>query len=211
MKIISLIKKGSNIELCFDEGSIYKLDYRSVFDNGLKKNDDISDEKLEALLLQSEFQKTKDSALRLLARRPHSKYEIKIKLIRKGYSKDIIENVIQKLTDEKLIDDLVFSNAYVLELSEKKKSGIVKIKSQLLKKGIDRKIIANALEKISDIEEIENAYQLVIKKLKILKRKETDHKKIQQKLYSYLLSKGYPSELISKTLRKINLLSDEIM
>jgi regulatory protein len=205
MKIISLIKKGSNIELGFDDGSKYQIDYRSVFDNGLRKNDELSDEKLNSLLQQSEFQKTKDSALRLLARRPHSKFEIKTKLVKKGFSKTIIDNVVQRLTEDRLLDDFEFSKVYASELFEKRKSGILKIKNQLIGKGVDRKSIENVLNNINGIRAEDNAYELIIKKFNYIKSRVSDPKKIQQKLYSFLLSKGYPSEIISKTLRKLNL------
>jgi regulatory protein len=45
--------------------------------------------------------------------------------------------------------------------------------------------------------------ELAVKKYSILKKRETDEKKIFQKLISFLLSKGYDYDSASNTVKKI--------
>jgi regulatory protein len=208
MIISSIKKRRSDVELVFDDDSKIHVDYRVVFDNGLRKNDEITKEFCEKLSIETGKLKIKDSAFRLLSRRQHSKFELTQKLIRRGYSKEEIEPVLFQIEEKGLLDDIQFTKAYLVERLAKKKVGINKIKAELLKKGIDQKIIEKILSRV-DISESElTALTLSQKKLTALKRKESDPRKIQQKLAAFLFAKGFETDLIRNVLGKLNLEKD---
>lgn len=203
MIITALQQKGNNVLVCFDDGEFITLDYRTVTDNGLRKNDLIDDKKIEFLISASEFQKAKDSAFRFLGMRHHSTSELRTKLIKKKYSKVIIEKILTDLTDKKLLDDEQFAEAFLEERSVKKKIGINKLKAELYKKGINRNIIEKTLLRVDHELSYEQALELAKHKIDSIKRKETDKRKIKAKLYSSLSSRGFESDLIMKVLNEI--------
>jgi regulatory protein len=204
MIITALQRKGSNVLICFDDREPITFDYRTVLDNGLRKNDTIDEKFFERLISESNFLKIKDSAFRLLGRRHHSTSELRIKLIKKKYPKEIIQRVLSDLTDNNLLDDEQFAIAYLEERSVKKKIGVNKLKAELFKRGIDRKIIDKVLLNVDSQLSYDQAMELAQRKMMSLRRKELDEKKLKSKIFSFLTSRGFESELILKVLNDLN-------
>ena len=203
MIITALKQKGNNVLVCFDDGEFITLDYRTVTDNALRKNDQLDDKKIEFLISASEFQKAKDSAFRFLGMRHHSTSELRTKLTKKKYPKDIIEKILIDLTDKKLLNDEQFAEAFLEERSVKKKIGINKLKAELFKKGINRTIIEKTLLNVDHDLSYEQALELANRKIDSIRKKETDKRKIKAKLFSSLSSRGFEADLIMKVLNEI--------
>lgn len=203
MIISALKQKGSNVVVCFDDGEFTTLDYRTVVDNGLRKNDSIDEAKKERLISESNLLKTKDSAFRFLSRRHHSVSELRTKLIKKKYLKEIIENVLQDLADKNFLDDEQFAKAYIEEKSVKKKIGINRLKAELFKRGIDRKIVDKVLSNVDSELSYDQALELAKRKSEFLRRKEIDKRKLKSKIFSFLSSRGFESEIIMKVLHNL--------
>jgi len=202
MVITALQKKNSKVIVFFDDDSFCTLDYRVVLNNGLRTNDSINDDKKKQLINESVFLSIKDSAFRSLSRRPHSIYEIKTKLVRKGWQKEIVLKVIEDLVDKGFLDDEKFALAFIDERS-KKKVGINKIKAELMRRGIDRKIFDPLLYNFDSYSSFESTLTLAEKKYKQLKERGLENKRIRIKLYSFLLSRGFESEFILKIINEI--------
>ncbi|MEW6195911.1 MAG: regulatory protein RecX [Bacteroidota bacterium] len=205
MIITSLKRIRGDVELIFDDGSKTLLDYRIVYDNGLRKFDDISEDMLNTLRYDSEIVQIKDSAFRFLARRLHSARELSTKLIKKGFDKSLVDETVRSLSKQKYLDDNQFAKLLMEEKSVKKRFGINKIKAELMKKGIDRKIIDSMTDRQDNDLDESNAVFLAKKKLKLLTEKTNDKRKIKEKLYSYLAGKGYESDTIMKVINGLNL------
>ena len=204
MIITALQRKGNNVVIIFDDREPITFDYRTVLDNGLRKNDTIDEKFFERLISESNFLKIKDSAFRLLGRRHHSTSELRIKLIKKKYPKEIIQRVLSDLTDNNLLDDEQFAIAYLEERSVKKKIGVNKLKAELFKRGIDRKIIDKVLLNVDSQLSYDQAMELAQRKMMSLRRKELDEKKLKSKIFLFLTSRGFESELILKVLNDLN-------
>lgn len=83
-------------------------------------------------------------ALRLLARREHSRLELRNKLLLRGFSPEAIEPVLDKLAAQGWQDDVRFANAYVHSCIERG-DGILKIKANLRERGLTEAIILAVL------------------------------------------------------------------
>jgi regulatory protein len=209
MIITSLKKKNNNIILVFDDSTFITLDYRTVIDYGLRRGDEISEEIKNEMLGASNYFKARDSAFRFISRRMHTAYELRIKLLKKKYTDELIELVINDLTEKKFLNEEEFIRAFTAEKVLKKKIGINKLKSEMLKKGIDRKFIENIKNDVNPSEYRDNILLLASKKLELIKSKEKNHRKIRAKLFSYLMQKGYETDIIHEVLNKLNIDEDE--
>lgn len=206
MVVVSITKKGNNVLIVFDDDSSMLLNYNVFIDSMLRRNDTVDQKFIDELKRKNELHKIKYSALNLLGRRSHSKRELYQKLTKKGFDKILCSNVLEELSEINYIDDEDFAEKYAEEKIKKGKSGINKIKAELIKKGIDKNIIQNIEHKYrSDEEIIENIISLASKKNEILKKKETDKRKLKNKLYSHLLGKGFTSEQVSEAINKLDL------
>ena len=84
-----------------------------------------------------------------------------------------------------------------------KNQGKKKIKYTLLQKGIDENIIEEELEKLDKDEIREVVYEMALKKYNILSKRESDEYKLSQKLYRFLMGKGYDYDLIKDVVKSI--------
>ena len=77
-----------------------------------------------------------NKALDIVSRREHSEKEIKNKLLEKFDAPEIIEQVVLKLIENNLINDVRFAEMYVL-VRKRKGFGPKKIQFELMARGID--------------------------------------------------------------------------
>jgi len=203
MKILSLVKKNNFVTVTFDNNDKLRLHYEVAVKCGLRKNDELSLEEIKSILDVEEKFNLKNSALRLVSRRPHSSFELRLKLQKKKFSKDDISEIIKDFLAKGYLSDKDFAERFIDE-GIKKKKGLMKIKAELFSKGISKEIIDNVLGKFNDEALIaSNAEHLAVKKLTSLKYKELDPNQQKQKLYSYLNTKGYSSDIIRQVVNKI--------
>ena len=80
-----------------------------------------------------------NKALDIVSRREHSEKEIKNKLLEKFDAPEIIEQVVLKLIENNLINDVRFAEMYVL-IRKRKGFGPKKIQFELMARGIDDSI-----------------------------------------------------------------------
>ncbi len=210
MKIIDVTKKDKfNITVLFENGEKLYLAYEIFVKNGIKKNTDISANRLSSLIKENQIYSIKQRTGRLLARRSHSVNELRIKLKQKGYDNILIDDVLNDLIQKGYLDDIKFAEIFAEENIKRKLWSTEKIKTELMKKGVDRAVINEVLSnKFPGFNDIENAAVLAEKKFNILKSHNYEKKKLKLKLFNYLSGKGYnysvSSEAIDKVLGNMN-------
>ncbi|MEA2097546.1 MAG: regulatory protein RecX [Patescibacteria group bacterium] len=136
-------------------------------------------------------------AMKLISLRKRSAFEIKKRLEKKKFEENIIEEILQKLKSYKYLNDEEFAEAYINDRINFNPRGRFLIKKELNEKGIAENIIEKKIEELlSEKKEIELARKSAEKKLKTINNK-TDKIKINQKIMSYLQSKGYSFDIIN--------------
>ena len=211
MILNSIEKRRNKIILEFDDYENIEIYYDVYLNASLFKGDNISSKKIDELKLANSIYEVKNSAFRYLSNRSHSSFELKNKLRKKGYESSIIETVISDLWDKKYLNDFTFAENFVRNRVERRKEGVMKITSELFKKGISREIISEVTESIKEHpQNIENAIELGKSKLeKIQKRGETDYNKIKSKLFNFLKGRGFTSDVIFDVIGKLNIKDEE--
>ncbi len=205
MILQTIEKRGNKIILNFDELERLEIYYDVYLNFSLFKGDEVTSKRIEEIKLTNAEFEVKNSAFRYLSNRSHSALELKTKLKKKGFDSEIIETVILELKDKKYLNDFTFAENFVRNRVERRKEGIVKIISELYKKGISREIITEVTESISENpKNYENAFELGKSKFeKIQKRGETDKNKIKSKLFNFLRGRGFTSDVIFEVINKL--------
>lgn len=85
-----------------------------------------------------------DAAVRLLARRAHSRAELRRKLGRRGYGDDEVDGAISRLAEHGYLDDAEFAAAHVRRRSASR--GPLALAAELAARGVDRRAAGAALE-----------------------------------------------------------------
>lgn len=156
---------------------------------------------LDQILLESESKQAFNKAADYLSVRLHSKNELAVKLIKKGYTKPAINLAIQKLEEYGYINDAEFAKNFV---NNNPKLSKVVLQNKLMAKGISRDIIAEAVLDVSDEQQQKIANTLA---LKFIKNKKPDG--LNAKLYAHLARKGFSSAVIKRAIASANLQAED--
>ena len=203
MKTITKIKVQSKdknrVNLYLDDKFFCALELETVVKNSLKVGTIITEEKLTDIQLESEKQSAYTKALKLVSTRFKSQREVERYLYDKGYVPAIVYYVVNKLNEYHFIDDERFVQSYFS--SHKSTCGKLKIKQQLLQKGISE----SAINKFLNDEDLCSDQHDEIKRLaeKYMKSKD-DTKENYIKLFKYLMNKGFGYDEIKSAIKSVD-------
>jgi len=204
MEITRIVKKGkSDVTIYFDNDSVLFLAIEVFLKSGLKKGDDISDDRFSLLIEQNKLFHIKQRAFRLLGRRQHSSSELRRKLWNKDYEQKLIDEVIEDFKKNGYLNDKEFIRAFVAEKSKTKNWSIKRIKSELFKRGVASKLIDEMLSERPTASDHESAMKLAKKKCEVLLKRNLEPKELRNKLSTYLFSKGFDYDLIKDVCDKL--------
>ena len=204
MRVFKVVKKGKNdvtIQLDDDKYLILKLEV--FLKSGLKKGNEISEDRFSFLIEQNKLFYIKQKAFRLLGRRQHSSSELRRKLWNKDYEQKLIDEVIEDLSKNGYIDDTEFIRVFVAEKSKTKNWSRKRIKSELIKRGLDSKLIDKILSEQCSKSDYDNASTVAKKKVEVLTKRNLEKKELRTKLSTYLFSKGFDYEVIKDVVNQI--------
>lgn len=205
MKILRIYKENSKrVAIEFEDGNSLSIFKDIVYQFSLRKFD-LIDEKLFGEIKEKQiFLEIRERALLLLAKRAHSKYELKQKLIQKKFDKEKIPSVLDNLQKEGYLNDLEFAKVFANERILRGKSGPIKIKAELMAKGISRENVEEVINLFFPSEENDESALLVAqKKYNQLQKRNLESHVLKQKLYSFLLARGFSYEVAKITSEKI--------
>lgn len=160
----------------------------------------LSDEKISELRALDEQEVVYQRALRLLEHRPRAEEEIRRKLGSKGISSAVIDKVIERLRQNKLVNDDQFAQAWVENRSTFRPRSRKALQYEMRQKGVSPSAISQALANLETNEE-ELAYQAALKqsrKLNHLERME-----FRRKLSGFLARRGFGYETIAPVVEKV--------
>lgn len=142
-------------------------------------------------------------ALNALSHRSKSRGELYAVLIKKNIEPALIDRVLERLVEHKLIDDQAFANEWSRSRHIYKGLSRNLVARELRQKGVGDLEIGLALDQIDPESELTVATALVAKKLRSLQREDRGVK--YRRLSSFLARKGYSHHLISQILRESDL------
>jgi len=92
-------------------------------------------------------QKVEEKALLLLARRDHSREELRRKLQARAYTPEEIEKTLGWLEERKILDDSRYAQRLAVFLTQEKLLGPQRVSQKLFQKGIPAELAREAMEK----------------------------------------------------------------
>lgn len=205
MNIITKIEVGKRnkerVNIYIDEEYAFSISAELVYKENIKVKDKIDVDSLKKLADEDNYIKCKNTALKTIERTYKSEKELAQKLALKGYDDHIINRTINFMKEYNLLNDNNYATMYVKDKS--RNIGKKKIKYSLLQKGIDEEIIESELEKINNDEVKVTVFEMALKKYKVFSKRENDNYKLTQKLYRFLMGKGYDYDLIKDVVKSI--------
>ena len=132
------------------------------------------------------------------AQAEHCEKEMRDKLKRWGIDESVQDRIIQRLINERYIDDERYARAFVKDKIRYNKWGRRKVQQALWLKHIDPEIQQRVLEEIDDSEYLDVLRPLLRQKRKTIKA-ESDYE-LNQKLVRFALGRGFTFDIIRQCL-----------
>ena len=148
---------------------------------------------------EKDFSRGKRYCLRLLSARSRSESEIKDRLKRAGYNVLVAERILDSLKKERLVNDFDFAMEWISAHGNSR--GVTMLVDELRQKGIDEKVIDEAIEMRGDeLDEKETAKKIIEEKLN--SEESEDIEKVKAKMLRHLVSKGFDREIAEDVINK---------
>ncbi len=206
MKIEQLKKlSGGRYQLILSNGHKLTLYEDIVIKYNLLPNKELDASIINGIENDNLYATSYNLALKYLAIRLRSEYEIKQYLIRKGIDNKIIVDTINRLQDQGYINDELFVKAFINDKILMTNWGPYKIQNELEKYGV--KYYGNINELISsDI--LDNRIKKIINKL-VATNKANSTNMLKNKILSYLINLGYSKESVIDYIEDIKVQDEE--
>ena len=187
MKITAIkqqAKRNDRYSIFIDDKYAFSLSEAALLDSKLASGQELKPEQVSDYKRLSAEDKIYQQALRYVAMRSRSAWEVEFYLVRKQASPALTEQILNKLSIIGMIDDERYARAFVHDRRLLRPASRRKIKLELHKKRVSEEIIEEVLGE--DPEPEQAALQAIIEQ----KRRQVKYQD-NQKLMQYLARQGF--------------------
>lgn len=193
-------RKGNKVQVTFSDSTVLKLSSDVYKKYPVSIGEQLEENFLDLLKRENEYFEVKKSALRFLSIRNHSSQELYKKLSKKKFSDQIIKKVIDELLSIGYLNDKKFAEQYLSELIGKL-FGPLKIKNEMLKRGISKEIVDDVLNEYFNNDDMQKeVIEKILSKNKFSKR--ISNRNELQKIYNYLVSRGFQARIVMDAMKE---------
>lgn len=197
-EIIDISKKQSRIHIDHDISFVlYKGELRQY---GIVEGEELPQETYHKLLEELLPRRAKLRAMNLLQIRDYTERQLRDKLLGGGYPEFVVDQAVEYVKSFHYIDDLRYAGDYLAAFAGRK--SLRRMEQDLQQKGISKAIIEQA---VADWQEQDGGQDELQMACSLLEKKHYDKnasdRRQQQRLYNFLMYRGFSSEVIRKALQ----------
>lgn len=201
-------KNRNRISIFLDDKYAFGLHQDVLLQNNLYSGLDLNESDIKKLVDADALLRAKEASIVYLGHRARSEHEVRTKLKGKGFSEEIIAQVIKRLYELSYLNDEQFALNFTRNRFNHKGYGPKRIQADLRRLGIAGPLIERALDELlSENKVIDSALAEAEKRLRRLRR-ETDLTKKRKKLFDFLLRRGHTVDVVREVIDKLDLKAD---
>jgi regulatory protein len=186
-------KRPDRYSVYIDGRFSFSLTDAQLIKAGLVTGQELAGDQVEDYQADSLYGKALQSAFNLLSYRARSRFEMTQRLKLKRYEPAIIDRVLGRLTELKLLDDEQFAASWVAQPRSQGRSAM-RLQQELYQKGIDRELAHSTLGQLNPDHDRAAASAAIERYIKKKAQPE------RQKLLSSLARQGFPVGLVIQVL-----------
>ncbi|HNW58839.1 MAG TPA: RecX family transcriptional regulator [bacterium] len=192
-------KKVDRISVFLDGEFAFGLHQDVLLECGIAKGDELTAERIEAILALEERRRAKEKALRLLSVRSRSRKELTDRLNQAHYTPAAVESALAEMERLGFLDDAGFAKMWGRNRTATRPAGAFLLRQELRHKGLSDAEVEQGLQAaFQEQSEAEVARALAVRRKKILAS--LPEKKAQKRLQDFLLRRGFSWEIVSTLL-----------
>lgn len=205
MKIISYEKKAnSKYKVKLDNDEEITLYDNVILNNNLLITKEILDKDL--LLKENQFYEAYNKAIKYIGIKLRTKKEI-INYLYKKYDKDIIDEVVNNITDQGYLNDELYVKSYINDQINLSNNGYYKILKDLLNKDIEESLIRKYLDQVDENIWKNKINKIVEKKIKNNSKYSSSY--LKEKILYDLNNLGYDKNDILNIVNSFDIKEDD--
>lgn len=191
-------RKGTQCAIYIEGEYAMLLDAETVFDKGLRSGMEVTREEIFELKRRCDLRRTRERALYLLGYKSHTKNELLLKLT-KTSDEETAQEITERMEELGLLNDADYAERYSRQMAETKGWGAGRIRQELARKGVERDIIDDAMEQLSQtVDTDEKLDEIIVRRY----ARYLGDKKGIDKTINALMRLGYRFEDIRRALRR---------
>jgi len=194
-KITQQVKRTDRYSIFIDDKYSFSLSESALLESKLHGGQELSKEQIVEYKKLSADDKLYNQALRYVAMRPRTQWDVETYLTRKGGSPSLIEQIVNKLIKVDLINDKKYARAFVADRRLLRPASRRKLVAELKKRHVPSEFIEQAVggEKEND--------RAALMDIVAKKRRQTKYQD-DTKLMQYLARQGFGYDDIKTALNK---------
>lgn len=185
-----------NVKLLVDGSPFAELEPATSDD--LRAGKALSDRKAPVASDADDIRRCADAALGFLSYRPRSEAELRQRLGQKGFSPEVLNTVVARLTEQKLLDDPVFAQFWKDNRQSFRPQSQRLTRLELKRKGVADDVIDSV---VSEMDDEDSAHRAALSKSHQFTGK--DYLSFRRRMGGYLQRRGFSSSVIRRTLEKV--------
>lgn len=199
IKIIKYKKENNGkYKLLLEDGSTIDTYEDVILKNNLLYKKDIDDSLYNIIMNDNVYEEAYSKSINYIGIRLRSINEMKVYLKSKKYSEEVINIIIERLIKNNLLNDAIFTQAFINDKLNFTTMGPYKIELELKKHNIDNNIISKCISTIDEDIIYEKINKLITKFIK--SNKKYKGFMLKNKIYTNLINLGYSSSMILEVL-----------
>ena len=200
MKTITAIEEQKNnsrrVNIYLDDEFAFGLSRMTAA--WLKVGQRVDEGKMQELLAEETRERAHQQAMVFLSFRARSESEIRKNLTKHEFPAEVQDATVQRLRDERLVNDEEFAQAWVANRSEFRPRSRRALTVELKRKGLGDSAIQSATEAVDEAAMAYAAAQKQVRRISQL-----DWKSFREKLSAFLARRGFSYETIAPTVKRV--------
>ena len=189
--------RKKRVNMFLDDRFACSLETEVVIKEGLQIGQELSAGQIGALTRSNHFYRCLNAAIHFLSYRPRSEFEVKERLLRRGFDDNIVEAVIAKLREQGLVDDVAFAQFWKENRDSFSPRSQWLTKLELRQKGVTDDLIDQVVDTIDN----DSAYRAALSKARSLPR--SDYQGFRRRLGEFLKRRGFSYGVINHTIERL--------
>lgn len=204
-KISQQVKRANRYSIYVDDEYSFSLSETALLKSGIARGLELDHAQVDAFKQLSQDDKVYGQAIRYIAMRQRTVWEMQFYMERKDAPPALIEQILNKLSKLGLIDDFKYADAYVKDRRLLRSSSRRKITAELKKKRVQEAAIQAAFENEAESESEDGLSdeRTALAEMVIRKRRQTKYQD-NLKLMQYLARQGFSYDDIKRALQAVD-------
>lgn len=192
--VVSQKKDATRVSVFIDGAFAFGVAADVAASEGVREGQMLTVSDQERILSTEGLASARVVAFAYLSRRARTSAEMRQKLDRSGFGSEVVDAVVQRLTELHYLDDREYAQRYVASRLDRK-YGPRRIVQELRRRGITPTLAEEAVSSAEQTFDVRAQARTLAQNRAMRLQGETDERKRKKKIYDFLVRRGYESEL----------------